>query len=124
MMRAIRKLRCGLMPRRDIDAVRRIIGPPRAALGRSAIFCSKRAPGRYRPARDVAALDVCALDVSAFDVSDLGVSALGSTIAGRSVYLGVSATGGAASAVRGTSTFFAGAGALSTPDSDKLRSPP
>ena len=97
MMRASRKGRCGLiMPRRDIDAVLRIIGRPRSALGRSAIFCSTSAAGRYLPARYLPALGDSALDVSALDVSALGVSvlcvsALGSTIAGRSVYFGVSA---------------------------------
>jgi hypothetical protein len=129
-MRASRKGRCGLMPLLDIDAVLRIMGLPRSALGRSAIFCSTRAAGRYLaarylPARGDSAPDVSAFDVSPLDVSILCVSALGSTIAGRSVYFGVSAACGA-SAVRGTSVVFEGAGALcfSTPDSDKLRSAP
>jgi hypothetical protein len=118
------------MPLRDIDAVLRIIGLPRSALDRSAIFCSTRAAGRYLPALYLPALDVSVLDVSPLDASPLGVSVLGasvlgSTIAGRSVYRGVSAAWGA-SAVRGTSMVFVDDGALcvSTPDSDRLRSAP
>ena len=95
MMRASRKWRCGLMPLLDIDAVLRIIGRPRSALGRSAILCSTRAAGRYLPALYLLALDVPVLEVSLLEVSARGVSALGASalgsIAGRSVYLGVSA---------------------------------
>jgi hypothetical protein len=113
---------CGLAPL-DIIAVRWAMGLPGPTLAR---------PAEARcilAACILAAFDlaVMALLVSALFVSAAGVSALavsGLATAGRSTYLGASAACGA-SALFDASIAFAGAGALlvSTPPSERLRSP-
>jgi hypothetical protein len=61
--------------------------------------------------------------VSGLLVSDLIVSALGSTAAGRSIYFGASAAGGA-STILDPSVAFAGAVTVEvSPPSERLRSP-
>src|SRR5438128_405958 len=107
MMRAIRKrMPCGLALL-DMYAVLRAMGIPGPALMRPAA-------GRCIPA----ALAALGLAVSLLVVSAL-LSGLGSTTAGRSTYFGASA----ASALFDASVALAGAGAVSLPASDKLRSP-
>src|SRR5687768_10994249 len=94
----------------DIIAVLRADGLPGPALaGRAAYRCVLAALG----------LALSVLLVSALLVTGLLVSALGSTTAGRSTYLGVSA-----SALFDASMALAGAGAacVSTPPSERLRS--
>jgi len=112
MMRAIRKrMPCGLALL-DMYAVLRAMGLPGPALMRPAA-------GRCIPAALAAlGLAVSLLVVSALLVSAL-LSGLGSTTAGRSTYFGASA----ASALFDASVALAGAGAVSLPASDKLRSP-
>jgi hypothetical protein len=104
----------GLTPPLDMYAVLRAIGLPGPALMRPA-------EGRCILAALLAlGLAVSVLLVPALVVSDL-LSALGSTAAGRSTYFGASA----ASALFDASVALAGAGVyfVSTPPSDKLRSP-
>jgi hypothetical protein len=103
---------CGLAPL-DIIAVRWAIGLPAPALAR---------PAEARCILAAFDLAVTALLVSALDVSALLVSALGSTTAGRSTYFGVSAACGA-SALFDVSLTLAGAALVSTPPSERLRSP-
>jgi hypothetical protein len=102
----------------DMYAVLRATGLPGPALMRPAA-------GRYALAALVAlGLAVSVLVVSVLVVSALLVSGLGSTTAGRSTYLGASAACGT-SAVFDASIALAGAGAVfvSTPPSERLRSP-
>jgi hypothetical protein len=104
----------GLTPPLDMYAVLRAMGLPGPALMRPA-------EGRCILAALLAlGLAVSVLLVPALVVSDL-LSALGSTAAGRSTYFGASA----ASALFDASVALAGAGVyfVSTPPSDKLRSP-
>src|SRR5687767_8693161 len=108
----------GLTPPLDMYAVLRAMGLPGPALMRPA-------EGRCILAALLAlGLAVSVLLVPALVVSDLLSalgSALGSTAAGRSTYFGASA----ASALFDASVALAGAGVyfVSTPPSDKLRSP-
>jgi hypothetical protein len=94
----------------DMYAVLRAMGLPGPALMRPAA-------GRCIPA----ALAALGLAVSLLVVSALLVSALGSATAGRSTYFGASA----ASALFDASVALGGAGAVfvSTPPSERLRSP-
>jgi hypothetical protein len=73
---------------------------------------------------DAAALGATVFGVTVFGASSFGASALGSTTAGRSIYFGVSAAGGA-STILDPSGALAGAVAVevSSPPSERLRSP-
>ena len=107
-------MRCDPAPL-DIDAALRADGLPGPALaGRAA----------YRCVLDAAVLGATVLGATVSVASALGVSALGSTAAGRSIYFGASAAGGA-STILDPSGALAGAAAdvVSTPPSERLRSP-